>query len=87
MPPCEYPAIAIEPVTSKVMILGGWADRWLSSLACCSVQDIVGPTYAVTAVTGLVPSLAQDDRERTIGPLSGGQALLGFLALTRTLQP
>ena len=73
----EYNAVALDPIKMRVLVLGGWADRWLPGMAICSVQAIVGPTYAVTGVSAVRKSVAvdEDGTEVTIGPLSGGQEL------------
>jgi len=60
MTPCEYSALALDPVQNRVLILGGWAEGWIKPMRVCSVQDIVGPTYAVTGVWAVRESYAEE---------------------------
>lgn len=57
-------AVDYNPKSSRMLLHGGWANRWRADGAVLDVGSVVGPPYAVTAV------------EPANGPITGGQRLL-----------
>ena len=40
-----------DPKGSRMVIFGGWANRWYDDLFVCKVGDVVGPPYSVHSIT------------------------------------
>lgn len=59
----EHPAICYEPEESRLIIFGGWANKWLDDLWQINVSSIVGPPYAIGRV------------EPSLGPVTGNQSI------------
>jgi len=57
-------AMLYEPGTKRLIVHGGWANRWLGDTYALSVSQVVGPPYCIMGVT---PAL---------GPVTGGQKIL-----------
>lgn len=57
--PREHSAISYDFVESRLIIFGGWANKWLPDVWQINVSSIVGPPYAITQI---VPAL---------GPVTG----------------
>ncbi|CAE8644450.1 unnamed protein product [Polarella glacialis] len=57
--PREHSAICYEPDMSRLIIFGGWANKWLDDVWEINVSSIVGPPYAITKV------------EPPLGPVTG----------------
>lgn len=57
----EHAAMCYDPEESRLIVFGGWANKWLDDVWQLNVSSIVGPPYAVTKIT---PKL---------GPTSGNQ--------------
>ena len=47
----EDTAMAYDPKTCKVLLFGGWSNRWLGDTWTLNVSPIIGPPYAVFNVT------------------------------------
>ncbi|CAE7831418.1 ODA11 [Symbiodinium sp. CCMP2592] len=58
-PPREHSAICYDPEESRLVIFGGWANKWLDDVWQINVSSIVGPPYAITKV------------EPPLGPVTG----------------
>ncbi|KAF0706016.1 hypothetical protein As57867_006830, partial [Aphanomyces stellatus] len=43
-------ALIYDPATYKVLLFGGWANRWFGDLHCLQVNEIVGPPYSVSSI-------------------------------------
>ena len=57
LPPArEYTAMAYDKKQSRLLVFGGWNNRWFDDLYALSVSKIVGPLYAITEI---LPSLGQ----------------------------
>jgi dynein heavy chain len=52
-----------DPAGKRVLIFGGWSNRWLGDAWAFPVGSVIGPPYAVLKVN---PS---------IGPITGGQEI------------
>ena len=50
--------------SKRLIVFGGWANKWNNEAHALTVAPIVGPPYAVL---GLKPN---------IGPITGGQRLI-----------
>jgi len=50
MPPSELNAVVFDAIKARVLVLGGWANKWVSGVTSCVILDIVGPSYAVTGI-------------------------------------
>ena len=50
-PAREDTAIAYDPKTCKILLFGGWSNRWLGDMWTLNVAPIIGPPYAVFNVT------------------------------------
>ena len=57
-------AMVYDATSKRLVVFGGWANKWNNEAHALSVTPIVGPPYAVL---GLRPS---------IGPITGGQKLI-----------
>lgn len=44
-------AIAYDTASYKMMLFGGWANRWFGDFYSLNVHEIVGPPYAVSSIT------------------------------------
>lgn len=51
--------IAYDARTSRLVLFGGWSNRWFGDLHVCKVGDVVGPPYAIDSISP------------TLGPLTG----------------
>jgi len=54
--PREYAAIAYDARYSRIIVFGGWNNKWLDSAYALNISKIVGPPYAVTDI---FPKLGQ----------------------------
>jgi dynein heavy chain len=52
--------IAFDPKGARLLLFGGWANRWFGDVYTCKVADVVGPPYSVNTV------------EPNMGPITGG---------------
>jgi len=64
--PREHSAICYEPDMSRLIIFGGWANKWLDDVWEINVSSIVGPPYAITKV------------EPPLGPVTGQMSVTVF---------
>lgn len=55
----EHTSICYEQEESRLIIFGGWANKWLDDVWQINVSSIVGPPYAITKV------------EPPLGPVTG----------------
>lgn len=53
-----------DPNRSRLILFGGWANRWFNDLHVCKVGEVVGPPYAIDSI------------EPTLGPITGGTACM-----------
>jgi len=58
--------ISYDPKGSRLIVFGGWADRWFDDLYTLDVGGIVGPPYAIT---DMIPKM---------GPVTGGTSIAIF---------
>jgi dynein heavy chain len=49
-----------DPKFNRLLLYGGWANRWYGDTFTCKISDIVGPPYAISSISP------------KIGPLTGG---------------
>jgi len=47
----EDTAMAYDPKSCKIIIFGGWSNRWLGDTWTLNVSPIIGPPYACTTIT------------------------------------
>jgi dynein heavy chain len=59
----EHAAVCYEPEDSRLIIFGGWANKWMDDVWQINVSSIVGPPYAIGRV------------EPALGPVSGNQKI------------
>lgn len=62
-PRADTEAVYFED-SGKLVIFGGWANRWYGDLQTCKVDDVVGPPYNVNEIESFEWSSA-------IGPVTG----------------
>ena len=55
--------------SGKLVLFGGWSNRWHDKVYTCNVSQIVGPPYNIF-------SLACIDWDKVIGPVTGGSKML-----------
>ena len=48
-----------DPKGSRLILFGGWANKWFGDINVCKVGDVVGPPYSITSI------------EPKIGPTTG----------------
>ncbi|CAL1157217.1 unnamed protein product [Cladocopium goreaui] len=69
----EHTAMVYDAEESRLIMYGGWANKWLDDCWQISVSSIVGPPYAVVKV------------EPALGPITGNQKVriygVGFLSV------
>lgn len=61
--PREHTAICYDLEESKLVIFGGWANKWLDDVWQINVSSIVGPPYAISKV------------EPPLGPVTGNMKI------------
>jgi dynein heavy chain len=51
--PCQRgeTQIVYDPKGSRVIVFGGWANRWFGDTYVCKVADVVGPPYSIDKIT------------------------------------
>jgi len=42
--------LVYEPKQSRMILFGGWANRWFGDLYVCKVADVVGPPYSIDSM-------------------------------------
>ena len=66
-----------QPETSRLILFGGWAKKWLDDIHACKVDEVVGPPYFISSVHAL-------EWNSAIGPVTGNTPMLirgkGFLS-------
>ena len=48
--PREYAGMSYDHRESRLIVFGGWNNRWLNDMYALNVSKIVGPPYAVTSI-------------------------------------
>ena len=43
--------IVYDPKGSRIIVFGGWANRWYGDLYVCKVGEVVGPPYSVVSIS------------------------------------
>ena len=43
--------IVYDSKQSRIVMFGGWANRWFGDLYVCKVGDVVGPPYSITSIS------------------------------------
>jgi len=70
--PREHSAICYDPEESRLLVFGGWSNKWLDDVWQINVSSIVGPPYAILKV------------DPPLGPVTGQMKVkvygVGFLA-------
>jgi dynein heavy chain len=65
--------IVYDPKLSRLVLFGGWSNRWFGDLFVCKVDEVVGPPYAIDSITP------------PIGPITGSTRCIingvGFTAV------
>ena len=61
--PREHTAICYDPEESRMVIFGGWSNKWLDDVWQVNVSSIVGPPYAIIRV------------EPALGPVTGNEKI------------
>ena len=56
--------LAYDAKASRLLVFGGWTNRWLGDLHVLSVESVVGPPYAIL------------DVEPKQGPITGSTTLI-----------
>jgi len=46
--------IVFDPKYSRIIMFGGWANRWYGDLFVCRVGDVVGPPYSIDSISPAV---------------------------------
>ena len=63
------------PETGRLILFGGWSNRWLGDVQSCQINEIVGPPYHIEKLQCL-------DWSQSIGPITGDTSVvahgLGF---------
>jgi len=72
--PREHAAICYDPDESRLIVFGGWANKWFGDVWQINVSSIVGPPYAILRV------------EPPLGPVTGNMKItvygVGFHSTT-----
>ena len=89
--PCERgeTPIVYDPKGSRIILFGGWANRWFGDLFICKVGDVVGPPYSINSITPIMGPITGLTRctINGIGFRSGGsQATIRFASLKGYLE-
>ena len=53
----------------KLILFGGWSNRWHDDVCACDVSQIVGPPYTISAIESC-------DWKRAIGPITGNSSMI-----------
>ena len=48
--PREYAGMSYDHRESRLIVFGGWNNRWMNDIYALNVSKIVGPAYAVTSI-------------------------------------
>ncbi len=65
--------------SNRMLIFGGWANKWFDDVHVLSVGDVVGPPYSVGGL-----SLCGQDIARTYGPVTGHSVIDVHLTISRS---
>jgi len=63
-PSREHSAICYDPEESRLLIIGGWSNKWLDDVWQINISSIVGPPYAIASV------------DPPLGPVTGAQKII-----------
>jgi len=55
--------------TGKLILFGGWSNKWFGDINCCDVKEVVGPPYNVFSIQSL-------EWESAIGPVTGNSQMI-----------
>ena len=73
--------MAYDPKFARVVIFGGWANRWYGDMHTCKVGEVVGPPYCITSISPKIGPITGNTRceIKGIGFKSGGsQCMIRF---------
>ena len=56
--PREYAGVSFDQKESRLLVFGGWNNRWLNDIYALNVSKIVGPAYAVTSMSPMTSQLS-----------------------------
>jgi dynein heavy chain len=56
--PREYAGVSYDQKDSRLLVFGGWNNRWLNDIYALNVSKIVGPSYAVTSMEPVTSQLS-----------------------------
>jgi len=76
--------IVYDPRGSRIIVFGGWANRWYGDLFVCKVADVVGPPYSIDSINpNMGPITGATKCEiKGMGFKSGGnQAMVRFACM------
>jgi dynein heavy chain, axonemal len=84
--PCERgeTPIVYDSKGSRIILFGGWANRWFGDLFVCKVSDVVGPPYSITTITpvlGPITGSTQCTIHGTGFKSGGSQAIVRLASL------
>ena len=72
--------IVYDTKQSRIVMFGGWANRWYGDLYVCKVGDVVGPPYSITSISPIMGPITG----QTTCTISGTEGFLTHSFLTHT---
>jgi dynein heavy chain, axonemal len=76
----ESPMI-YDPKSSRLILFGGWANKWFGDVHVCRVGDVVGPPYSIDSISPKVGPITGQTKSTITGigfRGSGSQAMVRF---------
>ena len=68
-PPRSDTAMFYSSDVGKLILFGGWSNRWFGDMYCCDINEVVGPPYNIF-------SIESKDWSSAIGPITGGSPMI-----------
>lgn len=81
--------IVYDPRLSRIIVFGGWANRWFGDICMCKVGDVVGPPYSITDISPSMGPVTGNTKctINGVGFRSGGtQAMVRFACIKGFLE-